>query len=737
MKNDKIMPDGNGTIYLQSGGIGIKQDSVSVRPAYQEILSAPGMSVFSAITVSADTIKIDTKTIDTETGTFSDYESFNIESRTHTKNITLTLGTDTSKINLTWYAPKSDGMVSAVKIATNPQMTNAQTFTGTATETYATENKVLTGQISHKVTATDLTANTKYYYSVSSDGNTFDEVYEYKTPGADKFTFAAIGDPQLTAGKQDSSSSRKDETTLQGWLDTMEAINAKGVDFIAGVGDQVDKTVDGDDTEYDNFFTPSALKNIPFAPAVGNHDRHYSFMFHYNLPNEQTFNADLIGTNTSIQTATAEAAGNYFYSYNNALFVVLNDSGYPTSKTEAETILLPRFKATLQAATSAYPDYTWLFVQHHKSTESVADHCADLDIEYYVEAGFEKLMDEFKVDFVLAGHDHVYARTYPMLNGIPNTDGASGTYAASLTAGGISLPSSTKGNGTTYFTTTTGSGLKYYELFNNAGNLYVKNNVNYPYLQNGKKGSADYAGINISNTVGGADNTHEVGTLPLSTAMYMQNKTSGYMYITVEADKVTFNYYDLDDYKGTPYDSYTVTAPKSVDNSAVDAVIAKIGAIPVTVTLAEKTKVTEARTAYEALTIEQKNLVTNYDKLVAAETRIAELESGAVTTTTTTSGTTTTTTTGTTSTTTATTSTSTVSTATITTSTTTTVSTTKTSPTTTTTNKRAVANAQNTDGPSESAPVTGDNTPITMVIIVGSISFAAMIILKKKIISKD
>ena len=47
-----------------------------------------------------------------------------------------------------------------------------------------------------------------------------------------------------------------------------------------------------------------------------------------------------------------------------------------------------------------------LVVTHHKSTQTVAKHAADSDIENYVDAGFEQVMDEFDVDFVLGGHDH-------------------------------------------------------------------------------------------------------------------------------------------------------------------------------------------------------------------------------------------------------------------------------------------------------------------------------------------
>lgn len=41
---------------------------------------------------------------------------------------------------------------------------------------------------------------------------------------------------------------------------------------------------------------------------------------------------------------------------------------------------------------------------------------ADSDIENYVDAGFEQVMAEQDVDFVLGGHDHVYSRSF-VLNG--------------------------------------------------------------------------------------------------------------------------------------------------------------------------------------------------------------------------------------------------------------------------------------------------------------------------------
>lgn len=64
------------------------------------------------------------------------------------------------------------------------------------------------------------------------------------------------------------------------------------------------------------------------------------------------------------------------------------------------------------------------------------------------------------------------------------------------------------------------------------------------------------------------------------------------------------------------------------DKAAADATAEKISAIG-TVTLESKTAVEAARAAYDALTAEQKALVTNYETLTAAETKLAELKTAA------------------------------------------------------------------------------------------------------------
>jgi hypothetical protein len=62
MKNDQRTTSG-GTIYLQTGGSGIKQGSKGAMLQYQEVQDAPGMSVYSAITVKDDRLIIETRKV--------------------------------------------------------------------------------------------------------------------------------------------------------------------------------------------------------------------------------------------------------------------------------------------------------------------------------------------------------------------------------------------------------------------------------------------------------------------------------------------------------------------------------------------------------------------------------------------------------------------------------------------------------------------------------------------------
>jgi hypothetical protein len=450
----------------------------------------------------------------------------------------LTPGNDTTEINLNWYSSGNQtDKVAQVRFIRGTLTHGYELLTQTETGTVAAASS---GYTQHKATVTGLKPGASYVYAVSSDGTNWSDAYNFKVPAATgAYKFAVIADPQLTTGNIDANSRYPavGTTTAAGWVETMQKIIAKGVSFIASGGDQVDAS-SGNETEYTNLFAPAGLRNLPLAPVSGNHDNHLNFNYHYNLPNVQTFENE---------TAATEAGRNYFYLYNNILFVVLNTAPYPGS-TSAAAPAVERFNRTLTAAKAAFSGkYDWLIVQHHKSTASVADHLADRDIQYYVEAGFERVMSEHKVDFVLAGHDHVYARSYPL----EGKDGGKVSVPdTSANVGGKAPNTYTNPGKPIYLTFTTGSGLKYYAVssdptFNYNNTLYVKDNLQYPYLGE----VTDAAGT--SSTYYGSTAYMNDKRMPVSNAAFVQPYIPSYTIAEVNGKTIKFSTYPIATKSGT------------------------------------------------------------------------------------------------------------------------------------------------------------------------------------------
>jgi len=425
------------------------------------------------------------------------------------QNLNLTPGATTTEININWLSNPSQGSTPHARFI-NPA-------TGKITHTAEGESERFgRGGQSNKVTVKGLRPGARYNYSVSPNGTDWSQEHDFAVPAAGAFRFAIVADVQVTAGEQASNSVYFSAipTTAAGWAETVGKITEARVDLIVSLGDQIDDGPEADTAEeYEIFFAPPVLRNIPVAPSMGNHDMRSRLYGHnFNLPNEMDAR-DPPGTGFEIFARRA----NFFYLYNNILFVSLNTSAKPPNRAAAEPYVA-LFGDTLNAAKAMYAGhYDWLVVQHHKSTTGLADHFADHDIAAYVEAGFERLMTAHGVDLVLAGHDHVYSISKPMRQrpedafNVPAEDGA----------------------GTIYMTLTTASGLKYYDLFTPR-----EEHSDYPILVNGKGSAA-----------ASADNP------PLSVARYDQNYKPGYTIADVDGATLTLTTYALD---GTIVDRVTL-----------------------------------------------------------------------------------------------------------------------------------------------------------------------------------
>ncbi len=514
--------------------------------------------------------------------------------------LTIQPGATTASINLNWYAP--DGTETAM-VRFGDITAQASVSELTAPTKLDTGKYTDTGKMVCKATVEGLTPDTAYTYQISYDGGqTWSQEYSYTTAKADEFSFAFTSDPQIKENQETDEGgwNPSDGTNQTGWAAMMEKLAGEGVNLVVSAGDQMEDQSWGKSSEYAAFFAPEEMTSIAYAPAVGNHDRHYMFADHFNLPNEMTvegvdengvleqvrttFRGQNNGTSQShgnyIQATADEIAnssesngvtpnadgqydfterremetkGNYYYLYNNVLFVTLNTGAYPggndeenadnanvpsaaKDNSEAEAIV-ENFRTTMNAATSEYAgQYNWLIVTHHKSTQTVAKHAADSDIENYVDAGFEQVMDEFDVDFVLGGHDHVYSRSYVLKGGERNAE---------------RLDTFNDPDGTIYLTGNCCSDMQYYTPF---AEVDKENNADFPRLANGETGSQAYL----------------AGNLPYGNQEWNQEYSPSYAVFDVTDDKISVNVYNLAGDSSTPdselIDSFSVT--KNADGGA-------------------------------------------------------------------------------------------------------------------------------------------------------------------------
>lgn len=353
-------------------------------------------------------------------------------------SLTLQPGETQSQINLNWYAPAG---------TTSAQLRFTEEGAGQSQENkvYVSELTAPTELIEAKYTDTgkkvcsatvyDLSPDTTYKYQISNDGGaTWSQEYTFHTADDESFTFAFTSDPQIKEnGDTDEQGwNPSDGTNQTGWATMMETVAEAGASLMVSAGDQVEDQSWGKSSEYAAFFAPEEMSSVLYAPAVGNHDRHYMFADHFNLPNEMavaedgqadagdaleqvktTFRGQNNGTSQShgnyIQATGDEIAnnsesngvvpnaegwydfterremetkGNYYYLYNGVLFVTLNTGAYPggndeenanvpsASKDNSEAeAMVENFRRTMEAATSEYAgQYNWLIVTHHKST---------------------------------------------------------------------------------------------------------------------------------------------------------------------------------------------------------------------------------------------------------------------------------------------------------------------------------------------------------------------------------
>ena len=392
--------------------------------------------------------------------------------------ISLSPGSNATELNFAWYTPKqtnddhSNANVPKLIIGEGRNMKNAKVYE--AEQTAVKDEQDNNGETynSNKVTATGLKENKTYYYSYDN-GNGYTKPAAYTTKSTNNFSFAFVGDPQIGSSNELKGKDTKEFYDAQSnavksdafnWSSTLNAALEKTDDqlsFVVSAGDQIqttkkklpNKDASKSEIEYTGYLSPEALKSLPVATTVGNHDAdNANYTYHFNRTN-----ASELGSNKVV-------GGDYYFKYGNALFIMLN-----TQDTN-----VAEHKQFIEQTVAANKDCKWRIVTLHQDIYGSAEHSNEPEITN-LRYQLTPIFEQNDIDAVLTGHDHAYSRSKMLLGGTKANDYTDEkdqkylTYLKSImdekTIETVKKQgSSVNPEGVLYMTAGSSSGSKYYDL---------------------------------------------------------------------------------------------------------------------------------------------------------------------------------------------------------------------------------------------------------------------------------
>ena len=284
--------------------------------------------------------------------------------------------------------------------------------------------------VDHNVNLTGLDPFTEYYYAVSDGSSVLagaDEDHKFKTSPeigtVQPIDVWAIGD----FGKGNSKQVQVKEAYLDYIGDEMP-------DMWLWLGDNA--YPDGTDEEYTEtvfeptYGYPELLTRVPFMPTPGNHD----YISVYNLitgADPTTHDGpyyDVVDVPTNGEIGGVPSGYELYYSfdYGNVHFMSLNSEiGSPLNEMWDWTGVSPFYSfdgspfidwihADLQAN-----DKPWVVAFIHQPPHTDGSHESGTFYEVFMEAVRENIcpvLESYGVDLLIAGHSHVYERSY-LVNG--------------------------------------------------------------------------------------------------------------------------------------------------------------------------------------------------------------------------------------------------------------------------------------------------------------------------------
>lgn len=317
--------------------------------------------------------------------------------------MSLTPGKNETELNFGWYSKIGDAQPK-IKIGQKADLSDAK-------ELKVTTTSAVEGHESNKAIAKDLKPNSTYYYSYTKNG-VWTEAISYKAQNPQQFSFIYVGDPQIGSSSGNAATGSEEEQGQDlatrndsfNWSNTINSALAirPNASFVLSAGDQIqtrdkknkDPLYTGNEIEYAGYLSADALKSLPVATTVGNHDALSSnYTYHFNNPNA----SDLGFTH---------AGGDYYFSYGEALFINLNTNNLNVAE----------HQAFIEQAVKESSDTSWRIVTLHQDIYGSGEHSNEPEI-VNLRYSLIPIFEANNIDVVLTGHDHTYSRTFLLEGG--------------------------------------------------------------------------------------------------------------------------------------------------------------------------------------------------------------------------------------------------------------------------------------------------------------------------------
>ncbi|MCL2703793.1 MAG: fibronectin type III domain-containing protein [Defluviitaleaceae bacterium] len=242
----------------------------------------------------------------------------------------------------------------------------------------------------NKVTVTGLENDTTYAYRVGN-GEEWSRIYTFNTRNPEgSYRIIVVSDPQIS-----------NEDDIPVWRNTagIAVENAPDAAFIMIPGDLVDYA--NDPAEYYGYLAPRELRSYPVNAAPGNHDLPAFMRQHleqvaympliYQWPNAHYIEDGLF------------SGYNFYFSYGNTLYITINSNIKD----------IEDHRAFMEEAAASHPGAVWRIANYHHDIYGAGDHAGSgYGDSAAMQEDWSPFMDEFGIDIVFNGHDHIHARSY-------------------------------------------------------------------------------------------------------------------------------------------------------------------------------------------------------------------------------------------------------------------------------------------------------------------------------------